>query len=149
MSFREILMQWIHRTRSLSALFACLTLSVVGCGPKLYPVRGTITLDDGAPLTKGLVIFERVDGGPPLTARGNVKSDGKFQLSTNNPNDGVPLGRYKMVINPLDASDAPDEAKVLPFDLKYVNLSSTDLAFEVKAEPNDFSIKLAPGKRRR
>ena len=142
-------MKLAHRTRAFRALAVCLILGMVGCGPKLYPVRGTITLDDGTPLTKGLVIFERVDGGPPLTARGNVKSDGKFELSTNNPNDGVPLGRYKMVINPLDTSDAPDEARVLAFDLKYVNLGSTDLAFEVKAESNNFSVKLAPGKRRR
>jgi hypothetical protein len=133
----------------LLTLSACLLFGLAGCGPRQYPVRGTIALDDGTPLTKGLVIFERIEGGPPLTARGNVKADGKFELSTSNPGDGVPLGRYKMVINPLDASDAPDEAKTLPFNVKYVNLATTDLQFEVKAQPNDFPIKLAPGKRRR
>ncbi len=127
----------------LHGLIAFLLLAVLGCGDRLYPVRGTITLSDGAPLAKGLVIFERIEGGKPLTARGNVQSDGRFELSTTNPGDGVPLGRYKMVINPLDASDAPDEAKVLPFDLKYVNFTTTDRIIEVKAESNDVPIKLA------
>ena len=125
-----------------------LAFCVVGCGDRMYPVRGIITLSDDTPLTKGLVIFERIEGGPPLTARGNVKADGRFELSTVRPGDGVPLGKYKMVINPLDASDAPDEAKVLAFDVKYVNFGTTDLVVEVKSEPNDVPVKLAaPGPR--
>src|ERR1041384_6176679 len=103
----------------VAALAVCLTLSLAGCGSKKYPVRGTVTLEDGTPLTRGLVIFERVEGGPPLTARGNVLPDGRYELSTEKPGDGVPPGRYKVAINPLDTSDVPDEQKALPFDIKY------------------------------
>src|SRR5262245_30485289 len=91
-----------------------LALCATGCGAKMHPVHGTVTLDDGTPLNKGLLIFERVDGGPPLTARGNIGPDGRYELSTEKQGDGVPPGRYKVAINPLDTSDAPDEQKVLP-----------------------------------
>src|SRR3954451_15945301 len=105
---------------------ACLALAG-GCGPGKYPVRGTVTLHDGAPLTKGLVIFERVDGGPPLTARGNVGPDGRYGVSPDPAGDGAPAGGYKVSITPLDASDVPDEQKVLPFDVKYMNLKTSGL----------------------
>jgi hypothetical protein len=118
----------------------------------MYPVRGTVTLEDGTPLTRGLVIFERVDGGPPVTARGNIQEDGRYELSTERPGDGAPPGLYKVAINPLDTSDVPDEQKALPFDVKYLNLSKSGLQCEVKPGENDCPIKLSPpegrGKRR-
>jgi len=111
-------------------------------------VTGTITLADGSPLSKGLVIFERVGEGPPVTARGEVQPDGRFVLSTDEPGDGVPVGHYKAVINPLDTSDAPDEQKLLQFDVKHLNIKTSELEFEVKPEPNTIDIKLAPGRKR-
>jgi hypothetical protein len=128
--------------RLLALAVSVLALGLAGCGTKFYPVRGTVTLPDGSPLAKGLVIFERVDGGPPLTARGHVGPDGRYELSTERPGDGVPPGRYKACINPLDTSDAPDEEKVLPFDVKYLNLKTSGLEFEVTAGENDCPIKL-------
>jgi hypothetical protein len=133
--------------RWVTALVACLALGLGGCGPKMYPVKGAVTLDGGAPLAKGLVIFERVEGGPPLTARGNVQADGRYELSTERPGDGVPPGRYKVAINPLDTSDVPDEMKTLPFDNKYLNLNTSGLECEVKAGVNDYNIKLSKGRR--
>jgi hypothetical protein len=109
----------------------------------MHPVRGSVTLEDGTPLTRGLVIFERVEGGPPLTARGNIQSDGRYELSTETPGDGVPPGRYTVSINPLDTSDIPDEQKVLPFDAKYLNHKTSGLECVVAARPNDFPIKLS------
>ena len=120
----------------------CLALAASGCGPRMYPVKGTVTLEDGSPLTRGLVIFERVDGGPPVTARGDIQPDGRYELSTENPGDGVPAGRYRVAINPLDSSDVPDEQKVLPFDHKFLNLQPGGLEVEVKAGPNDYPIRL-------
>ncbi len=127
---------------------AGLACALVGCGNPYYPVTGTISLSDGAPLTKGLIIFERIDDGPPVTARGEIQPDGRFSLSTDQPDDGVPAGRYKVVINPLDTSDVPDEQKKLPFDLKHLNINTSELEFEVRPEPNVIDIALAPGKKR-
>jgi hypothetical protein len=132
------------RRRWAAVATACLLLGLAGCGPRMYPVRGTVTLEDGTPVTRGLVIFERVDGGPPLTARGDIEPDGRYELSTETPGDGVPAGRYRVSINPLDTSDAPDEMKVLPFDVKYLNQKTSGLEFEVKPGAGDYSIRLAP-----
>jgi hypothetical protein len=126
-----------------TALAVSLTLSVVGCGSGKYPVRGTVTLEDGTPLSKGLVIFERVEGGPPVTARGDIKPDGRYELSTERPGDGALPGRYKVAINPLDPSDVPDERKVLPFDVKYLSHRTSGLTCEVKPGVNEHPIKLS------
>ena len=126
---------------------ALIALAVAGCGGGLHPVRGTVTLDDGTPVTKGLVVFERVDGGPPVTARGDIKGDGSYELSTNKPGDGVPPGRYKVVLNSMDLSDVPDEQKELPYDTKYLSPRTSDLEFEVKAGPNDIPIRLAKSRK--
>ena len=126
----------------LPAAVVALALGLSGCAGGLYPVRGTVTLDDGTPLTKGLVVFERVGGGTPITARGSVGPDGTYELSTGKPGDGVPPGRYKVLVNPLDLSDVPDEKKNLPFDIKYTKFETSGLEFEVKTGPNEFPIKL-------
>jgi hypothetical protein len=140
----------IRRGRRFSiAALALVALGLPGCGGGLYPVRGTVTLDDGTPVTKGLVVFERVDGGPAVTARGDIRPDGGYELSTNKPGDGVPPGRYKVVLNSLDLSDVPDEHKDLPYDARYLNLKTTDLEFEVKAGPNDIPIRLTRSKKAR
>jgi hypothetical protein len=136
----------VRRGRLPTAL-ALAALALPGCGSGLYPVRGTVTLDDGTPVTKGLVVFERVDGGPPVTARGDIKGDGSYELSTNKPGDGVPPGRYKVVLNSMDLSDVPDEQKELPYSTKYLSPRTSDLEFEVKAGPNDIPIRLTKSRK--
>jgi hypothetical protein len=133
----------VHSRRVVAtAALALLALGPAGCGASMYPVRGTVTLDDGTPLTRGLVVFERTEGGPPVTARGEVRPDGTYNLSTAKPGDGVPPGRYKVLVNPLDLSAVPDEQKKLPFDLKYTKFQTSGLEFEVKSGSNDCPIKL-------
>lgn len=142
---------WLAGRRIPTAAALVFLLCLTGCGTRYYPVRGTVTLDDGTPLTKGLVIFEseNPEGGPAFMARGEIKPDGSYQLSTHKKGDGVPPGRYRVLINPIDLSDIPDEKKKLPFDIKYLNLNTSGLEFEVKAEPNEIPIKLnRPAKNR-
>jgi hypothetical protein len=134
-------------SRSTRALLASGLLALVGCGSGYYPVRGTITLEDGRPLGKGMVVFESTDG--TQMARGAIQADGKYELSTGRPGDGVKPGRYRVLVNPLDLSDVPDEQKVLPFDVKYTRLDTSGLEVEVKAGDNDIPIKLTRPSRRR
>jgi hypothetical protein len=123
-------------------VLAALVLGLAGCGNKLHPVRGKVTLDDGTPVTRGLIVFERTDGGPALTARGDIKEDGTYELSTYKTGDGVPPGKYRVLVNPLDLSDIPDEKKNLPFDVKYTTFAKSGLEYEVKSGPNDYPITL-------
>lgn len=128
---------WTASSRRL--LVAVCLLTLCGCGG-LYPVQGTVTLDNGTPLSQGMVVFENVDG--TTMGRGTLQSDGSFQLSTQNPNDGLKPGRYKVLINPMDMSDVPDEQKKLPFDVKYTRFQTSGLEVEIKAEPNQVPLKL-------
>jgi hypothetical protein len=75
-------------------------------------------------------------------ARGEIRPNGGYQLSTRQLGDGVPPGKYRVLINPVDLSDKPDEEKDLPFDIKYTKFETSGLEFEVKPESNDFPIKL-------
>jgi hypothetical protein len=115
----------------------------------LNTVVGTVTLADGSPLTRGLVIFDGIMDGKTVSPRGEVKPDGTFVLGTLKPGDGVPAGKYRVLINPLDSSEVPDELKKLPFDYKYCRLETSGLEFEVKPGKNEFPIKLDPPRHRR
>ncbi|MBV9123243.1 MAG: hypothetical protein JO112_07800 [Planctomycetes bacterium] len=120
-------------------------IGLTGCGHKLYPVSGKVTLDDGTPVTKGMVVFEGTPeaGGVPVTARGEIQPDGSYQLSTSQPNDGVPPGKYRALINSMDLSDTFDEDKNLPYHFKYLKFETSGLEYEVKAQKNDIPIQLA------
>ncbi len=120
-------------------------LAAAGCAQPdpLARVRGRVSLEDGTPLPRGMVVFEGAGGGKAVTARGEVQTDGTFQLSTHRPGDGVPPGKYRVLVNPLDLSDVPDEQKTLPFDAKYMKFETSGLEYEVKPGDNQFDIKLA------
>jgi hypothetical protein len=133
-------MTFAARTPGRILVLCAVALPAVGCGGGSYPVTGTVTLDDGSPLTKGLVVFESSDG--TSMARGQVQSDGNYQLSTSRPGDGVKPGRYRVLVSPLDLSDVPDEKKNLPFDVKYTRFQTSGIEVEVKAEANVIPIQL-------
>jgi len=125
-------------------LFVSLLISIAGCGGGLQPVRGTVKLADGKPAAGSQVVFE---GGPEnekkkVTARGDVREDGSFELGTIKPGDGVPPGKYKVQVNPPPMVNA-EAAYVSPFNTKYSNFDTSGLEFEVKAgQRNDFPIQV-------
>ena len=133
--------------RARFAAAALLAFAVAGCGGRMYPVRGTVTLEDGTPVTKGMVIFEGGPGPDLVMARGEIQPDGGYQLSTAKPGDGVPVGRYRVHINPMDLSEVPDEKKNLPFHFKYLKAETSGLEYEVKTGANEFEIKLERGRK--
>ncbi len=130
-----------HRMTVAAALV--LLVGSAGCGRRMSPVHGTVTLEDGQPLTRGMVIFEGEQDGVPVMARGEIRPDGSYQLSTEKPGDGVPPGKYRVHINPMDRSEVPDEKKKLPFDIRYLRVNTSGLEYEVKAGPNEYDIKLS------
>jgi hypothetical protein len=135
--------------RSVLAATGLLALFVAGCGRGMSPVHGIVTLDDGTPLTKGLVVFEGQADGKAVMARGEIKPDGTYQLGTVKAGDGAWPGKYRVLINPMDLSDLPDEQKHIPFDYKYMKYETSGLEFEVKPGSNEFPIKLDRSRRRR
>lgn len=117
------------------------TAAIAGCGSSLQPVRGTVTLPDGKPAAGSQIVFDGPEGGKAISARGDVQADGSFELSTSQPSDGVPPGKYRVQVNPPPVVDA-EAAQRLPFNAKFTEFSSSGLEYEVKPGKNDFSIQL-------
>jgi len=130
------------------ALVALLLLCVAGCG-RYYPVHGTVTYADGTPVTEGLVVFERQEGGTAITARGEIQPDGSYRLSTAKPGDGVPPGKYRVLVAPKTDLNDVDKPRPAPFDPSYTEFNTSGLEFEVKPDATEFPIRVTkPGKRR-
>jgi len=130
------------RSTILRVLPATLLLLVgaAGCGKGYQRVQGKVTFEDGAPLTKGMVVFEGL-GEAPVTARGDVGRDGSYRLGTDRPGDGVPPGKYRVLITPLvENPDAPERPA---FDPRYTSFATSGLEFEVKAGQNDYPIQVS------
>ena len=132
------------RTWRTVAAASLLLLGAAGCGSKLVPVKGKVTYPDGKPLAEGMVVFESKGEGKAVTARGEIQSDGRYQLSTHRPGDGVPPGKYQVLVAPKTDPNAVDRgARPLPFDPRFADFRTSKLEFEVTdSGPNDFPIQV-------
>lgn len=125
-----------------AALVALVVFGAGGCGSEtFFAVSGKVTYKDGKPVTAGLVIFEPVS--QKVSARGEIKADGSFQLGTHRDDDGAMEGDYKVLVAP---PPLPEEGKPRrsPVHLKYQSLESTPLKFTVTRDrdKNKFNIKV-------
>ena len=127
--------------------FGLLLLSLLGgCqrGPKIVPVRGTVTYQ-GKPLRTGSVIFQPAMGQP---ASGIIQSDGTFVLSTRKEGDGATVGPHKVKITcyesrPQVPGGEPMLGKLLIPD-RYIYFDRSGLTAEVVAgnDNNNFTFEL-------
>ncbi len=76
-----------------SLFLVVFVLCLTGCGNKAK-VTGTVKFADGKPLTVGTVNF--TDG--TNLFRGEIQSDGTFEMRTFKPGDGVLKGTYKVYL---------------------------------------------------
>jgi hypothetical protein len=101
-------------------------------------VSGKLEYEDGQPL-KELAGFEVTFTSEALhkSARGVIKDDGTFRLTTSRPGDGAFPGVYKVIV----AQPHPEPER--PFvgnpvvDLKYEDPEKTDLEATVEAKTNN------------
>lgn len=126
---------WLRIIVAITACCGCL-----GCGrtsgkldrPPTVPVTGTVRLHDGAPLPKGFVQVDVVDG-PPLTVSGVVE-DGRFSLTTMFENavlSGVVPGRYRFTVVPAFSA----EPAIVGFNHVYeIGGSGTTVVLDVPAK---------------
>jgi hypothetical protein len=103
-----------------------------------------VTYPDGQPVTAGTVVFESKDSSKPVTARGDIQSDGRFRLGTHKPGDGALPGKYRVLVAPKYDPNAVDRpAKPPPFDPRFADFKTSGLEFEVTAAgPNEFPIQV-------
>lgn len=77
-------------------LIVCAALApLTGCGPKLHPVTGTVTMD-GKPVADADVLFTSNDG--KHLANGHTDDSGNFTLATGG-NPGAYEGAYKVTVS--------------------------------------------------
>jgi hypothetical protein len=79
-------------------------LAATGCGVSHTPVSGVVTVD-GQPHGNLVISLVPVEGGG-LTATGMADEDGKFQLGTEKPHNGVKPGKYKVTVSAGPDKDA-------------------------------------------
>jgi hypothetical protein len=130
-----------------------LCLLLAGCSdrPKLGKVKGTVTLD-GKPLAKGSITFESPDARP---ATGTIVNGEIVDVSTYDPQDGVPVGQHKVAIsatedaasgvtaNPGDARQTTDYMvgkSLIP--ASYNDPDSSGLTADIKSGENTVEFKL-------
>ena len=134
--------RWLPRAGVVAA--GLVLFAAGGCGPRLYPVRGTVTYPDGRPVTEGLVVFESDGAAKPVSARGEIQPDGRYRLSTFRPGDGVPPGKYRVLVAPRSDPNAVDRApKPPPFDPRFASFQTSGLEVDVAAGTAEYPIQVA------
>jgi hypothetical protein len=112
-----------------------------GCGgPRLYPVHGKVTWENGAEareLVGGMVICESVDG--QVGARGDIEQDGSFQLSTYKPADGVLPGKYRVAVVEYSPKEPPPPPII---DRAFSRVEGSGLEINVERTKNEVTLKV-------
>jgi hypothetical protein len=92
-------------------MLAVVGLAISGCGHnELVKVHGIVTLD-GKPVENAMVTFLPSQRGGK-TATGRTGTDGSFQLTTRNPNDGAMPGDYLVIVEYEEGTEVPPAANV-------------------------------------
>jgi len=86
-------------SRAFGITVGCLVAALLGggCGPArppVVPVSGTVTVD-GKPLTTGAITVAPENG---RAAAGRIGPEGRFQLSSWQPGDGVTVGTHRVEV---------------------------------------------------
>jgi hypothetical protein len=128
----------------LLALAAAL-ITVMGCGGGSYPVRGKIVFeDDGSPITElegQIISFDSND--EFKTARGELKADGTFTLTTPGQGEGVSPGKYKVSLTqPYQRPDRPAPKGKPVVATMYERPDTSPLEVVVEQKTNEMTIKL-------
>jgi hypothetical protein len=118
---------------------------LAGCGSGgKYRVHGQLQYEDGSPLSD-LAGFEVTFTSEKLgrSSRGEIQSDGGFELSTSRANDGVLPGDYKVTVSQPHVEPGRPEKRNPFVELMYEDPSLTPLGATVQPnDDNNFTFKL-------
>jgi hypothetical protein len=131
----------------VSFLFAAL----VGCNTSgIYPVEGQLVWKNGQPakeLENSLIFFEQPE--KQISARGQIKSDGSFRLTTNKENDGAPVGEHTVRVLEVGRRAIGDGGTQLApgkIDTRYASHATSDLKATTKPGLNKITLTVEPPK---
>jgi hypothetical protein len=118
--------------RNFSLVAFALIISA-GCGSQKAQVTG-IVQRDGQVIPGGSVLFRPLSS-DIKPAVGEIQSDGKFQMMTESPGDGVMIGKYRVVIAGKRGAEDPA--------LNRSYLGPNDKPVEVTAGKNEIVINVS------
>ena len=116
---------------------------LAGCGPAGPPmgeVTGTVTYK-GQPLVTGDVLFVPETANLPY-AQARIAEDGTFQMQTEEHGNGVPVGKYQVMITSLKDL-GPENGMLALIPARYSSTAESGLTAEVVDGENtvDFALK--------
>jgi len=117
-------------------------VAVVGCGdsgglPRRYPVSGTVTYN-GKPLERGNINFAPDDA--KGRAAGGTISNGRYSLTTQDPDDGALPGKYRVSVVAKETDTSKVDLKLKPGG---GTLSEQEKNAMAAAYPQKFAAKAA------
>ena len=115
-----------------------LLVFLVGCGGNKR-LTGTITYTDGSPVTLGFVYFESTTSS--FQARGEIMSDGTYEVGSVTAKDGVPPGEYAVFVLSERRGDSGRLPLVAP---KYTSSATSGIVCKVPAPKNRFDFQVEP-----
>ena len=124
-------------------------LGFTGCNPEgIHPVKGQVIWKDtqqpATELAHSLISFEQKS--TETSARGQIKPDGSFQLTTNKDNDGAKLGEHVVLITEIGRKPAggPDSAQLAPGKIStaYANPGASNLRAQNKPGLNEVKLEV-------
>jgi dipeptidyl aminopeptidase/acylaminoacyl peptidase len=101
--------------------------------PERFPVSGTITVE-GQPLAGGTIVFHPTD--PQGRRATGVIRDGRYAMTTLNPDDGALPGDYKVSI------ESPGDDAVVKVPAPYTKPEATPLRCRISASRNTVDFQL-------
>lgn len=117
-----------------------------GCA-RNYPVKGRVEFGDGTPLAGGMVVLTSEDG--KRCGYGILKGlDGRFEISFDKLDDGIPAGRYQVAISrPGRDTVTPDQIRAAPgpdwgIKDKYTRSEESGLEVVIEGKLTDYVIRL-------
>ncbi|MFN3152573.1 carboxypeptidase-like regulatory domain-containing protein [Bremerella sp.] len=123
-------------------LFTATFLGLLGCsgnGGATEAVTGTVTFEDGSPVSGGTIIF--ADTKKNSSSVGYIQDDGTYTLGTFAETDGAPQGNYKVTI-----IGNSDYGKSSPISSKFANQDQTPLNAEVVDGANVLDFQVEKGR---
>ena len=108
-------------------------------------LQGKVTFkEDGSPLNRGMVCFET----ETYRARGPLKPDGTYQVTSVKANDGIPPGSYKVYIFGAEGASEDTSGRmnaarsVSLVAAKYTNKDTSGISVEVDAKTKQFDFQV-------
>lgn len=122
-------------------------LGLTGCGKSGFaPVKGQLVQPDGNPVTEldgfNIVFDGKTPDGKAYSATGLIDAQGRFEMFTEKPGDGAPLGVCRVLIEPK-MIDSEREAPY-PIHSKYRTFDTSGLTVEVKPDGNTITLTIEP-----